>query len=92
MPVIVKLNDIINALEASEDSHYPNSQISLRLMETIKGKGAFRRFDNLIHNLNIENKWYEFRNQAYEQIAIDWLDDHEIPFTRDDEIEVDGNM
>ena len=69
--------------------HYRNNKVSLMLMDTIKGSGAFRRFNNLIRNLGIENDWYEFRNQTYEQIAINWLEEHEIPYTRDDSRSVD---
>ncbi len=69
--------------------HYPNNKVSLMLMDTIKGSGAFRRFNNLVRNLGIEKDWYEFRNQTYEQIAIDWLEDHKIPYTRDDDSGLD---
>ena len=61
---------------------YPDNKVSLILLDAIKGSGAFRRFNNLIHNLNIEKAWYEFRDQTYEKIAIEWLEEHEIPYTR----------
>ena len=72
--------------------HYPNNKISLMLMDTIKGSGAFRRFNNLVQNLDIEKDWYEFRNQTYEQIAINWLENHEIPYTRDDDSGLDPKL
>ena len=62
--------------------HYPDNKVSLILLDAIKGSGAFRRFNNRVHNLNIEKEWYEFRDRTYEQIAIEWLDEHEIPYTR----------
>lgn len=62
--------------------NYPDNKVSLILLEAIKGSGAFRRFHNLVQSLNIEKDWNEFRDQTYEQIAIEWLDEHEIPYTR----------
>jgi len=62
--------------------HYPDNKVSLILLDAIKGSGAFRRFNNLVRNFNIEKDWYEFRDQTYEQIAIEWLDEHEIPYSR----------
>lgn len=44
--------------------HYPNNRVSRMLMDTIKGSGAFRRFNSLVRNLDIEKDWYEFRNQT----------------------------
>ena len=36
-----------------------------------------------INLLNVEDAWYEFRNKAFERIAIDWLEENQIPFVRD---------
>jgi len=30
----------------------------------------------------IEEDWYSFRQEAFEKIAIDWLEDNKIPYTR----------
>ena len=62
--------------------HYPDNKVSLILLDAIRGSGDFRRFNHLVDKLNIEKEWYEFRDQTYEQIAIEWLDEHEIPYTR----------
>jgi hypothetical protein len=58
-------------------------ELSGELMYQIKGRGAFRRFKDAIHHYGIEDKWYEFRNEAMEEIAIEWLESHGIPFSRD---------
>ena len=71
---------------------YPNSRVSLALLDAIKGKGAFRRFNYLIAQFTIRDKWNVFQQHAYEEIAVDWLEANEIPYTRDDEIEVGGEM
>ena len=61
-----------------------NPQISNELSNQIKGSGAFRRFKNAIHRYGIENDWYKFRDQAFEEIAVEWLDSNEIAFSRAD--------
>lgn len=50
------------------------------LGKAIRGRGAFRRFkDNLIR-MGIEQKWYDFQEKAYRQIAIDWCEEHEFRY------------
>jgi len=71
---------------------YPNARISVALQDAIRGSGAFRRFKNLIYEYNLHEDWNEFQRQAYEEIAIDWLEAHEIPYSRGDEIEASGEM
>jgi Uncharacterised protein family (UPF0158) len=50
------------------------------LLDLIRGRGAFGRFNAAIRRLGIENDWYDFRYKAYEQIALDWLEENEIAF------------
>ena len=65
---------------------YPNGQISQKLSAVIKGKGAFRRFRDMISDLGIQDEWNRFEYQQFEDIAVEWLEDEGIPFTRGDEI------
>ena len=46
----------------------------------IKGRGAFRRFKDAIHRFDLADEWYQYRDQAIRQIAIDWCDLHKIKF------------
>jgi hypothetical protein len=52
------------------------------LLDKIRGSGAFRRFKDAIQMNGIEEDWYSFRQEAFEKIAIDWLEDNKIPYTR----------
>lgn len=61
-------------------------QTSAALLRSIKGQGAFRRFKATLFDLDIQDAWYEFRRQQFEQIAIEWLEEEKISYTRDDEI------
>lgn len=49
-----------------------DNQIKTILKRSIQGAGAFRYFHNKIHELNIQNKWYRFKDKAYRNIAIEW--------------------
>jgi hypothetical protein len=48
----------------------------------IKGSGAFHRFQTAIRRYGIEEHWYRFRDQALEEIAVEWLESNGIEFTR----------
>ena len=53
-----------------------------RLIDQIRGAGAFRRFKETIRRASLEEEWYQFRTAALEAIAIDWLEAHDIPYQR----------
>jgi hypothetical protein len=59
-----------------------NSRLSDELANQIRGSGAFRRFRDAIQRNGIENEWYQFRNQALEEKAINWLDENGIAYSR----------
>lgn len=51
-----------------------------KLERAIRGKGAFRRFKNVLYNLGIEKDWFEFRDKEYKKIAIQWCEQHNITY------------
>ncbi|MCP4182572.1 MAG: hypothetical protein GY761_04545 [Hyphomicrobiales bacterium] len=55
------------------------------LLRAIHGKGAFRHFKDKIHQEGINKNWYLFRDNALQQIAVDFLENQEIAFTRETE-------
>jgi len=66
---------------------YQDERTGRELLRSIQGKGAFRRFKDTISDLNIWDEWNSFRTKQFEEIAVDWLESAELPYTRDDEIE-----
>ena len=58
------------------------------LYSLIKGSGAFSRFKNAINSMGIDKAWHQFRQTEFEKLAIEWLEDEEIPYTRDNPPEV----
>ncbi len=62
--------------------HYPVDSISYQLSNALHGSGAFRRFKDIVHRCGIADEWYEYRQAAFETIAIAWLEENSIPYTR----------
>ena len=51
-----------------------DEKISDVLLGKIRGSGAFRRFKDTIYRYGIEKDWFKFRDEAYKEIAISWLE------------------
>jgi len=50
------------------------------LLGSLRGRGAFRSFRSAVRSLGIEDDWHQFRDAALEEIAKDWLEEHDIPY------------
>ncbi|MGI9066662.1 MAG: UPF0158 family protein [Pyrinomonadaceae bacterium] len=57
-------------------------ELSDRLLNTIRGSGAFSRFRGALEALDLRQEWYDFRASELEKIAVGWLDENEIAYTR----------
>jgi len=57
-----------------------DERISNKLLNYIKGRGAFRRFKDEIYRLGIEEDWYRYRDNAFKEMAIDWCKDNGVEF------------
>jgi hypothetical protein len=55
------------------------------LLNGISGRGAFRIFKLMIYEHEITDDWYEYRHQAFRDIARDWLENHNIAYTEENE-------
>ena len=64
---------------------FEDHRIGQELLRLIKGSGAFRRFKNAINEMGIEEAWYEFKRSALEKIAIEWMKENDIPYSRDED-------
>lgn len=60
-----------------------DEKISDALLGKIRGSGAFRRFKDTIYRYGIEKDWFSFKNEAYKEIAIAWLESHGFAYTDD---------
>lgn len=50
------------------------------LLGAIHGSGAFRHFRSAVERLGLLDAWYRYREQAIQQIARDWLEEHQIAY------------
>ena len=64
------MEDFVRSLESAK--------IRDDLEHAIHGAGAFRHFKATIHRHRIEQSWYDFRDEALREIAIEWCEEHEI--------------
>ena len=58
-----------------------NEDIADDLCDTIRGRGAFRRFKDRIQAYGIAEAWYRYRDAALREIAVAWCEEHGIPYT-----------
>lgn len=59
-----------------------DERLANQLDRALRGKGAFHRFKDTVHRRGVADQWYVFRQEAFERIAVAWLDEHEIPYVR----------
>ena len=57
-----------------------DSEMCDTLYSLIKGSGAFGRFKNAIHEYDIAEDWYKYRNDALKEITIEWCQEKGIEF------------
>lgn len=55
-----------------------DTRIKNHLNTSLYGKRAFRKFKNICSNFNIINDWYNFRNERYKEIAMNWCKNNNI--------------
>jgi hypothetical protein len=68
-------NIMVDFAENVADSH--KSEL---LFVALEGKGAFRRFKDTLHRVNLIDEWYEFKRKAFMEIAKEWCDEHNIKY------------
>lgn len=51
------------------------------LLQAISGKGAFRHFKDKVYEEGINKNWRRFRDSAFKQIAVGFLENQGIAFT-----------
>ena len=67
----------------------PESQGKEWLVEAIKGPGAFKRFRNTAERFDLLDDWYEYRDNVYENIAIEWCNYYGVEYLDDNPYHVE---
>ena len=60
-----------------------DEKISDVLLSKIHGSGAFRRFKDTVYQYGIEENWFKYRDEAYKEIAVSWLESHGFDYVDD---------
>ena len=55
-------------------------EIRNNLHRLIQGKGAFRRFKDYCFEVNIIQDWYNYREEKYKEIAINWCKENDLKY------------
>lgn len=50
------------------------------LLSAIRGRGAFRRFKDVVYVKGMADDWFAYRERALKELAMDFLEDEGIPF------------
>lgn len=58
----------------------PAGVIQDKLEWAIRGKGAFRRFKDMVYRFEIEKDCFQFRDEEYKKIAIQRCEQHNIEY------------
>ncbi len=61
-----------------------DADLSRELQDQIHGAGAFRRFKDTLDRHDLLDTWFAYRQAAFAEIAIEWLEEHHIPYVRDE--------
>jgi len=60
-----------------------DSGIAGQLSRSIRGSGAFRRFKNTLMRFRLEKRWYQYRDQAMKEFAIEWAEENDVRYEDD---------
>lgn len=60
-----------------------DSEKAKQLWCAIKGKGAFRYFKDTAHRLGLLEQWYEYRDNAMKEFALEWAGANEVQVVDD---------
>jgi len=61
-------------------SQEQNPHARQTLLGAVHGSGAFRHFRGALERLGLLQSWYRYREEAIEQIARDWLEEHKLSY------------
>jgi hypothetical protein len=59
-----------------------NPEARNRILQTIRGSGAFRRFKHALNELGLWQEWNSFNSAEIERIAVEWLEENQIEYSR----------
>lgn len=76
-----EINDYQN-MEKFADQ-YEDEEVAEWLANSLKGKGAFRRFRAVLERFTIEDEWYDFLELQHKVLAMEWCEEYGIEYKDD---------
>ncbi|MFC1522860.1 UPF0158 family protein [Elusimicrobiota bacterium] len=61
----------------------PDRSAADALFYAIKGRGAFRRFKDMLDQMGILDQWFKYREEAMKRYVIEWAEDKNVPYEDD---------
>lgn len=65
-------------------AHSLDHKVREVILQLIRGKGAFERFDYAIDRFDVRQEWYDFRDAGYERIMKEWCEHCDIPYEKNE--------
>lgn len=62
---------------------YGKAPVRAALLNSLRGSGAFRRFRETARRFKAEADWFQFKERAYQEIAIAWLERYHLSYVDD---------
>lgn len=56
------------------------------LLYALRGKGAFRRFKDLVYQFDLADNWYDYPDRRYEDCAKGFCHRHNLKYVEDDHV------
>ena len=53
------------------------------ILDAIHSRGAFRSFRRLVEGMGALNSWYAYKDQRIYELAVEWLDENNLPYEDD---------
>jgi hypothetical protein len=53
------------------------------ILQALSGRGAFRSFRNALDRCGLTEQWYQWRDKVFEEIAVAWLEENKIAYSRE---------
>ena len=57
-----------------------NGERADKLECAIRGRGAFRRFKDMVDRMGISQQWYDFQAEYYRKLATQWCREHGLEY------------
>jgi hypothetical protein len=60
-----------------------DKEVSDELLRAIKGRGAFRRFKDVLYRLGMQDQWFRYRDEAMKEFVVEWAKAKNVPYKDD---------